>query len=427
MMLVAPKAFAISNWLGDLESSMIVTIDDNYIDVHSGPGRGFPKVYVIEKGESILLIEAKTDWVKIKTHPDKEAGRVGWIRRDFLAGAKITLADSESTLTWADENFLNQRFELGYFAGDFSDEPLVAVRGAWRINNFFSWETSLSQITSDVDSLFLYHTNIVSHPLYRLRFSPYFTLGAGYFRQEPKETIIDVETEEGSTVNVGIGLRAYITRRFMVRAEFRNHILFLADDNHDSQQEYSLGFSFFFGETIQPKDPEFVVPTLPDNDFEFGLFTGIYHLDDFGSQPTVGIHLSYHATEDFFVEASYAESSANDENFRSEGLPLFTDEGGETEIVYYDFAVGYKMLPGEVVISAQEAWPHYFYVIAGVGSTEIVDDHNHTTFYGAGYRIYPDDKLSLQFGFRQHSFDLNILGAKRVENTSFEIGAAISF
>ena len=55
-------------------------VNVSYIDMHTGPGRGFPKFYAIAKGESLTAIKQRTSWIKVETIK----GRRGWIKAKDL-------------------------------------------------------------------------------------------------------------------------------------------------------------------------------------------------------------------------------------------------------------------------------------------------------------------------------------------------------
>ncbi len=55
-------------------------VQASFIDMHTGPGRGYPKFYVIAKGESLRPIKQRTSWIKVEAHK----GHVGWIRAQDL-------------------------------------------------------------------------------------------------------------------------------------------------------------------------------------------------------------------------------------------------------------------------------------------------------------------------------------------------------
>ena len=44
-----------------------VVVQDAYADMRSGPGRGFPATYSVERDASIQLLRQRTDWIKVRT------------------------------------------------------------------------------------------------------------------------------------------------------------------------------------------------------------------------------------------------------------------------------------------------------------------------------------------------------------------------
>src|SRR5262252_10579475 len=57
-----------------------VVIDDPFIELHTGPGRGYPVFFIAERGEHIALLKQKTEWYKVRVQRGKE----GWVHRDQL-------------------------------------------------------------------------------------------------------------------------------------------------------------------------------------------------------------------------------------------------------------------------------------------------------------------------------------------------------
>ncbi len=51
-----------------------VVIDDPYIDLHTGPGRGYPIFFVAERGEQIALLKRRTEWFKVRVLVAKKGG-----------------------------------------------------------------------------------------------------------------------------------------------------------------------------------------------------------------------------------------------------------------------------------------------------------------------------------------------------------------
>ena len=169
-------------------------------------------------------------------------------------------------------------------------------------------------------------------------------------------------------------------------------------------------------------------PAIDAEDFEVGAFVGIMSIEDFGSDIVYGARIAYHMTEGFFVEGSVGQTEAGLTSFEvlSGGAPLLSDS--DREYTYYNLNLGYNILPGEVFIGESRAYNTGLYVIAGLGSTRFAGDDRFTVNYGAGYRFLLTDSVALHIDFRDHLFDIDLLGEeKTVHNLEGHLGVTVFF
>ena len=167
------------------------------------------------------------------------------------------------------------------------------------------------------------------------------------------------------------------------------------------------------------------LPRFPSNDFEIGAFVGTYATQNFGSSVVGGLRLGYHITEDFFVEAVYAQTKVSDELFR-QILPAGIFPEQKQKLTYYNLSAGYNVLPGEMFIGGRRAKPSAFYLIGGVGSTSLAEQRRPTFNVGAGFRVFLADWAALQVDMRDHIFSLDLLG-KRQSTQNLEFTGGLSF
>lgn len=163
-------------------------------------------------------------------------------------------------------------------------------------------------------------------------------------------------------------------------------------------------------------------------DFEIGAFVGIMSVEDFGSNAVYGARFAYHITEGMFVEGSVGRTDAGLTSFESlsGGARLLTDS--ERELTYYNVSLGYNILPGEVFIGEGRAYNTQLYVIAGLGSTRFAGDDRFTVNVGAGYRFLLTDAVALHLDFRDHLFDIDLLGEdKTAHNLEAHLGFTVFF
>jgi len=151
-------------------------------------------------------------------------------------------------------------------------------------------------------------------------------------------------------------------------------------------------------------------------------------IEDFGSDLVYGLRLAYHITEGFFVEGTVGQTEAGLTSFEvlSGGAPLLSDD--DRQYTYYNVNVGYNILPGEGFIGESRAYNTGLYLIAGLGSTRFADDDRFTVNYGAGYRFLLNDTVALHLDFRDHLFDIDLLGEeKTVHNLEAHLGVTVFF
>ena len=160
------------------------------------------------------------------------------------------------------------------------------------------------------------------------------------------------------------------------------------------------------------------IPKIRANDIEFGLFTGILSVEDFGANPTSGLRLGYHVSEDYFLEGMYGRSTVSDQAFRQLGIAIFNAE--VVDLGYYTLSVGYNLFPGEVFLGKNWAMTSAVYLLGGVGNVNF-NSENHTTYsFGIGVRVLPVDWLSMRFEIRDLMFYSDLLGKNELKH-NFEM------
>ena len=182
------------------------------------------------------------------------------------------------------------------------------------------------------------------------------------------------------------------------------------------------------GQVVDPQVErrEIKEPKIDREDFEIGAFAGMMSIEDFGSDTVYGVKFAYHVTEGFFVEASVGQTEAGLTSFEqlSGGALLFEDR----TLTYYNLNLGYNVLPGEVFVGEGRAYNTNFYLIAGLGSTSFAEDDRFTVNFGAGFRFLLTDSFAIHADFRNHLWDIDILGReKTTHNLEGTIGVSVFF
>ncbi len=162
--------------------------------------------------------------------------------------------------------------------------------------------------------------------------------------------------------------------------------------------------------------------------FELGAYVGILAIEDFGSSTVLGLKASFHATEDFFLQANYGQAEAGQSTaeyyFGNDDISIIKDR----DYRYYNLLVGYNLFPGETFVTQDLTFNSAFYLVAGAGNTEFADDNHFTITVGSGYRVILKDWLTVNVDFRDHSFEHEIgPKTKRTHNLEFSTGLTAFF
>jgi hypothetical protein len=219
-----------------------VTVADPYLEMRTGPGRGYPIFHVVDRGEDVDIIKRRTDWFLVRASNGKE----GWVNRAQMERTLQPDGDQVSFQPATIQDFTNARWETGLLAGDFGGANIISAYGSYSLNPNVSTELWLSQILGTFSNGYMASVNIVHETWPEWRFSPFFTLGTGVIHTMPKSTIVQGPDRTDPIGHVGGGFRIYVTRRFLLRAEYKSYVVFTSRDENEEVEEWKAGFAFFF-------------------------------------------------------------------------------------------------------------------------------------------------------------------------------------
>jgi outer membrane beta-barrel protein len=170
------------------------------------------------------------------------------------------------------------------------------------------------------------------------------------------------------------------------------------------------------------------VNRIDSENVEVGGYYGILSIEDFGTNPLIGIRAAYHVTEDVFLQADIGRSKAGRTSFETLGGDIQLLTPSERRFTYYSLSLGYNLLPGEVYIGRNLAMNSALYLMGGIGSTKFAGDQRFTVNFGAGYRVLPTDWLAIHIDVQNHVFNTDLLGRdKLTSNIGAYIGATAFF
>jgi hypothetical protein len=220
-----------------------ILIADPFIELHTGPGRGYPIFHVVERGREVEIVKRRTDWFQIRT----EQGVEGWARRDQMVATLEPTGEPLDLEEPVRENYMSRRWQGGVMGGDFGGASLISAFGGYAFSDNLSIELTLNHILGEFSNGYSATLGLMHVFAPEWRLSPYFTLGTGVIYTEPKSTLVQAEDRDDQIGYVGGGLQFYLTRRFMLRSEYRNNVIFTSRNDNEEVDEWKyLGFAFFF-------------------------------------------------------------------------------------------------------------------------------------------------------------------------------------
>lgn len=219
-----------------------VVVADPYIELHTGPGRGYPVFHVADRGSAIEVVKRRTEWYAVRTGRGVE----GWVHVDQLArtleptGAPVALAAPG----W--DEFAGRRWEVAVGFGDFDGASSISLSGAWRLSPHLSAELLAAHISGEFSDGWQAGVRLLHTPFPEWRIAPYMLLGTGVLQISPRASLVSTEDRTDQYAQAGAGVRAWLTERFMLRAEYAGNVVFTSRDENEEVEEWKAGFAFFF-------------------------------------------------------------------------------------------------------------------------------------------------------------------------------------
>lgn len=240
--LIAALCLLFSAVLSAADGHFQAQITDPYLELHTGPGRGYPIYYVIERAEQVEVLKRRTDWFKVRS----EDGHEGWVTREQLERTQTLAGVATNLHEPGIGDFSSRRWELGVMGGDFGGADVLNAYAGFAFTENLSTEVSFSQALGLYSDSQMATINVLAQPFPTWRVSPFFTLGTGMIQTNPRVTLVQAEDRTDQVGLVGVGVRAYLTRRFVLRAEYKSYVVFTSRNDNEEIQEWKAGFSVFF-------------------------------------------------------------------------------------------------------------------------------------------------------------------------------------
>lgn len=228
------------------ETVLTLEVIDPFVEVHSGPGRGYPIFYVIEQGETIDVLTRRPDWYEVRA----KGGKVGWVKALQLARTMQSTGEPVDLPSVSYGDYLKNSWRVGFNVGPFTSGELdgadvFAANIGYRPLSWLGFDVEFGNMYGTDIRGDLYHLNAVIEPLSKWRLSPVLLIGTGKMSINSQPKLTPLEIDQSSLRVYGLGLHYYIGRSFVIRGEYREYSV-STDAKDERLSSWKVGFNTFF-------------------------------------------------------------------------------------------------------------------------------------------------------------------------------------
>jgi Bacterial SH3 domain len=217
-------------------------VAEPFLELHTGPGRGYPVFFVVEKTQWVVVELRRTDWYRVRA----EGGQVGWVPRRQLESTLTAAGGSKTFRDLLVDDYLARRVEFSGGWGRFKGEPMLRLGLHARLADTVGAEIAVGQVQGLFSGSDFWHLSLSSEPWSDRRLSPYFAVGLGKFRNIPNSSLVDAATTNANLAHASLGLRWYISERFTARLDWTLYTAFVGDTRSVEYRSLTAGLGFFF-------------------------------------------------------------------------------------------------------------------------------------------------------------------------------------
>ncbi len=236
---------SISNWAQESLQDSLEVIDP-YLEMRSGPGRGYPVFYVIEEGERVAVLVRQPGWYEVRA----ANGKIGWVAESQIARTMQSTGEPADLPSVSYGDYLSKGWQVGFSSGQFSSGGLesadtIKANFGYRPFSWFVAEVETARFFAPETKGSYSSFNLVLEPFSKNRWSPALVVGSGSLEIESQPELVPLEIGDSDYMHYGLRLNYYIGRNFLVNIEYKN---FDVDVNTSSEEleAWYLGFNTFF-------------------------------------------------------------------------------------------------------------------------------------------------------------------------------------
>lgn len=161
--------------------------------------------------------------------------------------------------------------------------------------------------------------------------------------------------------------------------------------------------------------------------YEVGAYTGFLSVEDFNTNPVLGVSVIYHLNSKWYAQFNYGSSSVSRATFEDVVGGDFLAES-DRDFNYATITAAWQVMHGRSYFGTSGKYNSGFYLLGGVGNVEFAGNSGSSLVLGASYRLIRTDWLSLNIDYRNHIFKREFIGDdKQTFNNELVLGVNYFF
>jgi len=225
----------------DSRGPVVLEVTEPYVELHTGPGRGYPVFHVIEQGESIEILMRRTNWYQVRSAEDK----TGWASAAGLAHTLKSTGEPVDLPEVSLGDYIASSWRVGFTTGSVEGANTASLTVGYRPYNWAGVEVEGGRIFDQSVTSDYYGINFLLEPRPHWTISPFVTVGGGEFSFNSRHNVLVSDTGSQNYVSVGVGAGHYIGRSIVVRGEYRSYSVSSSEDRV-WLNAWTIGISSFF-------------------------------------------------------------------------------------------------------------------------------------------------------------------------------------
>lgn len=221
---------------------VILKIEEPFIEMHTGPGRGYPVFNVVEHGETIEILARKTNWYKVRSMDKK----TGWTKAEQLAHTLKPTGVPVDLPEVGHGDYLKSSSRVGFTMGELDGASSYSLTAGYRTFTWAGVELEVGKVFDESVTSGYYGVNIHVEPMPDWTVTPFISAGLGRFSFDTRQKVLVDAVGSTSYTGYGAGANYYIGRNFVVLGEYRRYSVSSTNNSKVGLNAWRIGLSAFF-------------------------------------------------------------------------------------------------------------------------------------------------------------------------------------